>query len=180
MKVAFQGEVGAYSEEAAATLCGPDTIMVPCKSFIDVVTAVVDGHAERGVLPVDNSIIGRVVAGADAAANVGLKLVDKLPMPIHHCLLAPRGATLAGIERVLSHPAALAQCTKFFAEHPGIEIIEWFDTAGAARDVALSRDQATAAIASKRAAQRYQLDVLLENLEDDPDNSTVFVLVSKK
>lgn len=162
------------------TLCGPDAVMVPCRSFIDVVTAVVDGHVDRGILPVDNSIIGRVVAGADAAANVGLKLVEKLPMPIHHCLVAPRGATLKGIERVLSHPAALAQCTRFFAEHPAIESIEWYDTAGAAKDVALSRDQATAAIASKRAAERYQLDVLLEDLQDDPDNATVFVLVEKK
>ena len=178
-RVAFQGELGAYSEEAATALCGEDLEFVPCRGFIDVVTAVVDGHADRGVLPVENSIIGRVIAGADAAATVGLRVVQKITLPIHHCLLAPRGAVVDGLVRVLSHPAALAQCARFLRAHPRIEIIEWYDTAGAARDVALSADLGTAAIASRRAAQRYQLDVLLEGVEDDTGNSTSFVLVEK-
>ena len=178
-RVAFQGELGAYSEEAATALCGEDVELIPCRGFIDVVTAVVDGHAERGVLPVENSIIGRVIAGADAASQVGLKVLQKVALPIHHCLLAPRGANVQTLERVLSHPAALAQCRKFFLAHPRIEAIEWYDTAGAARDVALSADLATAAIASRRAAHRYNLEVLVDGIEDDVSNATSFVLVEK-
>jgi prephenate dehydratase len=177
--IAFQGELGAYSEEAAVVFGGNEANLLPCRSFIDVVTAVLDRQATHGVLPVDNSIIGRVVDGADAAGDTGLALVQKLALPIHHCLLAPSGATVNGLERVLSHPAALAQCTRFFASHPDIEAIEWYDTAGAAKDVALSADPATAALASKRAALRYRLEVLLENIEDTPNNQTRFVVVAR-
>jgi prephenate dehydratase len=178
-RVAFQGELGAYSEEAATAFCGEDVEFMPCRGFIDVVTAVVDGHADRGVLPVENSIIGRVIAGADAASAVGLRVLQKLALPIHHCLLAPKGAAVERLQRVLSHPAAIAQCTRFLRAHPGIEVIEWYDTAGAARDVALSADPGTGAIASRRAAVRYKLEVLVDGVEDDVSNATSFVLVEK-
>jgi len=178
-RVAFQGELGAYSEEAVSAFCGEDVDLMPCRGFIDVVTAVVDGHADRGVLPVENSIIGRVIAGADAAATVGLRVVQKIALPIHHCLLAPPGAHIDSLQRVLSHPVAIAQCSRFLREHPRIEVIEWYDTAGAARDVALSSDPSTSAIASRRAADRYKLEVLLEGVEDNARNETSFVLVEK-
>jgi prephenate dehydratase len=179
-KVAFQGELGAYSEEAVTALFwGENVELMPCRGFIDVVTAVVDGHADRGVLPVENSIIGRVIAGADAASTVGLRVLKKIALPIHHCLLAPPGANLEGLQRVLSHPAAIAQCSRFLRAHPRIEVIEWYDTAGAARDVALSSDPSTSAIASRRAAERYKLEVLVEGVEDDARNETSFVLVEK-
>lgn len=177
--IAFQGELGAYSEEAAIAFGGDEANLLPCRSFIDVVTAVLDREATHGVLPVENSIIGRVVDGASAAGGAGLTLIEKLALPIHHCLLAPTGSSVDKLERVLSHAAALSQCTRFFATHPKIEPIEWYDTAGAAKDVALSADLTTGALASKRAALRYRLEVLIENVEDAPNNQTRFVVVAK-
>jgi prephenate dehydratase len=180
IRVAFQGEYGAYSEEAATALCGGGVELLPCSRFVDVASAVLRGDADSGVLPIENSIVGRVHAGADAAATAGLKSVQEITLPIRHCLLAPRGMTIAMVQRVLSHPVAIAQCRKFLRAHPHIEVIEWYDTAGAARDVALGAAPGTAAIASLRAAQRYQLEVLFSGIEDDTGNSTSFVLVEKQ
>jgi prephenate dehydratase len=180
IRVAFQGELGAYSEEAAIAFAGSSAELVPSQSFNDVVIAVLDGHADRGVLPIENTIIGRVHGGADAAASSHLKVMQKIALPIRHCLLATEGTTIAMLQRVLSHPAAIAQCTKFLRTLSRIEVTEWYDTAGAARYVATSADPGTAAIASRRAAQRYQLEVLVEGVENSEANSTTFVLVEKR
>lgn len=180
ISVAFQGEPGAFSEEAAIALAGAGARLLPCRGFMDVVTAVLEGRADRGVLPIENSIIGRIHAGADAAESPHIRIVQEIARPIRHCLLAPGGTTIATLQRVLSHPAAIAQCTRFLHTLRHIEITEWYDTAGAARDVAIEGDPRAAAIASRRAAERYQLDVLVDGIEDDPHNSTTFVLVEKR
>lgn len=180
VSVAFQGEPGAYSEEAAIAFAGPDAGLLPCRGFMDVVAAIVDGRADRGVLPIENSIIGRIRGGADAAESPLIRIVQEMALPIRHCLLAPGRATIATLQRVLSHPAAIAQCSRFLRTLPHIEITEWYDTAGAARDVAIDGDPHAAAIASRRAAERYRLGVLVEGIEDDPHNSTKFVLVEKR
>lgn len=179
-RVAFQGEPGAFSEEAAVQCCGSGTLLVPLRSFGDVVKAVLHGNAEQGILPIENSLIGTVAGAADAAATDGLMVTNEYVLPIHHCLLARPGVRLEELTRALSHAAALGQCQRFFSDHPQIAATEWYDTAGAAKFVAGKGERGDAAIASRRAAERYKLSVLLENIEDHPDNATTFVVVQRK
>lgn len=177
--VAFQGEPGAFSEEAAIKCCGRNVLLVPRRSFQDVVDAVLTGGAVQGILPVENSIIGQVAAASEAAATPGIEVVNELVMPIHHCLLALRGAQLADVRKVLSQPAALAQCVAFFESHPHMEAIDYYDTAGAAKQVAALKDPKVAAIASRRAGERYKLTVLADDIQDSADNTTRFVVVGR-
>jgi prephenate dehydratase len=174
--VAFQGELGAFSEEAARICCGEDAQPLPLHTFVDVVNAVRSGAADAGVLPLENSLIGRISAANEAFAGTDLKIVREVSLPIHHCLLAKSGATLESVHKALSHPAALGQCTAFFKTHPDITPEEFYDTAGAAKHVAGVDDTTIAAIASKRAAQQYGLAILAENIEDRPDNRTRFAM----
>lgn len=179
-RVAFQGEPGAFSEEAALQCCGRNALLLPRRTFNDVVKSVLAGTAERGILPVENSLIGTVAGASTAADASGLHVERDIWLPIRHFLLARNGVALADLRRVLSHPAALAQCTAFFAQHPQIEAVEFYDTAGAAKHVANSKDTDVAAIASRRAADRYKLNILAENIQDDDDNRTKFIVVVKK
>lgn len=176
---AFQGVPGAFSEEAAFVLCGEECAVMPCRKFQDVIDAVLAGRAMFGVLPVENSSIGAIHSSLEALEGSPLHIAREATLPIHHCLLVLPGVGLADITKVLSHPAALGQCRRFFEEHPHIEEREWFDTAGAARDVAAGADRTVAAIAPRRAAARYRLEVLLDSMEDSPDNRTRFVMVAR-
>ncbi|MGQ0562170.1 MAG: prephenate dehydratase domain-containing protein [Gemmatimonadota bacterium] len=178
-RVAFQGEPGAYSEEAALLCCGRDALLVPQHSFVDVVNAVLAGGATQGILPVENSIIGPVTAATAVLAAPRLSISSELTLPILHCLLGVRGATIESVTRVFSHPAALGQCARFFETHPQLEAVTWYDTAGAAKHVASLADSTLAAIASRRAAERYGLDVLSDDIQDRTDNWTRFVVVTR-
>lgn len=179
-RIAFQGEPGAFSEEAAVQCCGRHALLVPRRTFDDVVKSVLTGTAERGILPVENSLIGTVAGASAAARTAGLHVERDLWLPIRHFLMARSGVALEDVRRVLSHPAALAQCTAFFAQHPAIEPVEFYDTAGAAKHVANSKETDIAAIASRRAADRYKLNILAENIQDDDGNRTKFVVIVKK
>ena len=178
-RVAFQGEPGAFSEEAAIQCCGRDVLLLPRRTFVDVVQSVLTGTAERGVLPLENSLIGEVAAANEAAADPGLDIERELWLPIHHYLMARPETSFDDVRQVLSHPAALAQCTSFFAGHPELQAVEWYDTAGAAKHVATSKDGGLAAIASRRAAERYKLRLLAEDIQDRADNRTRFVVVRR-
>ena len=179
VRVAFQGEHGAYSELAAERLW-PGAKTVPCREMVDVVRAVAREVVNVGVLPIENSIAGTVTSTLDALLEAdGVHLTGEAIVPIHHCLLALPGATIDRIRWVQSHPVALAQCRSLFARYPTLEARIVYDTAGAARDVAASRNAGRAAIASAVAAQRYGLAILAENIEDRPDNRTRFVAVSR-
>ncbi len=178
MIVAFQGERGAYSE-AAALQISSDVETMPCRTFGDVIATVTTGKADLGVLPVYNSIAGVVSEGEAASESAGVTLVERIVLPVRHCLLAQMGATVESIVRARSHPVALAQCRKFFAAHADITAVEWYDTAGAARDLAASPEPGTAAIASARAAEQYGLAVLMENVQDTDDNETHFVVIRR-
>ena len=177
--VAFQGEPGAYSEEAALLCCGRDSLLLPRRTFSDVVNAVLNGGARQGILPLENSLIGEVAAANDAIAVPGIAVIRELTMPIHHCLLGMPGAKIETITKVLSHPAALAQCTGFFDAYAHIEAVEYYDTAGAAKHVAIQKDPAIAAIASRRAGDRYKLKVIAEEIQDRMDNRTRFVVIKR-
>jgi len=179
VRVAFQGELGAFSEEAVHLLFGDGVEALPRREFRDVGAAVARGEAEYGLLPIENTLAGSVVASYDVLAGEALEVVGEVIAPIHHCLLGVPGARLEGVRRVLSHPIALAQCTRFFLEHPGIEAVAAYDTAGAAKEVAEKDDPATAAIAARAAAWRYGLEILAADIEDRPDNQTRFLVVAR-
>jgi prephenate dehydratase len=178
MRVSFQGDRGAYAESAIAEIWRHPVEYQPMPTFAGAVRAVHEGDADACVIPVENSIIGRIEAGWQAlAAHPGMPTVGDALVPIRHCLLAPIGATLAGLRSASSHPAALAQCSRFFEEHPWIKPTKSFDTAGAAREVAESGDPSHAAIAGRAAAERYALAVLEEGIQDTRDNHTRFLAV---
>jgi monofunctional chorismate mutase len=178
LRVAFQGDRGAYGETAATQIWRHPVDLVPLPTFTAAVRAVEDGTADACVIPVENSIVGRVDAGWQAlATSPGLRQIGEAFVPVRHCLLAPRGATLQGLRSAASHPVALAQCSRFFEQHAWIKPSKSFDTAGAAREVAERGDLSQAAIASQAAAERYGLAVLEEGVQDMRDNHTRFVAV---
>jgi prephenate dehydratase len=178
-RIAFQGELGAFSEEAIRNL-DAHAIPVPCREFIDVAQAVESGDVDAGMLPIENTLAGSVVGSYDVlTACASLHVTAETVVEIHHCVLAPRGAALASIATVESHPVALAQCTRWLRSRPGITARAAYDTAGAARDVAQRGDPRSAAIAGSGAAVRYDLDVLASNIEDRSDNQTRFLMVSR-
>jgi prephenate dehydratase len=178
--VAFQGELGAYSHEALEARYGEAATPLPCRTFQEVADRMISGEAALGLLPVENTLAGAVIGSYDVLAHGAVRIVDEVILPIRHCLLAPTGATLEGLRQVLSHPVALAQCGLFLKDHPDLEPVAFYDTAGAAREVATRADPATPAIASWLAARRYGLQVLAEGIEDRDDNQTrFFALVPK-
>jgi prephenate dehydratase len=179
-RVAFQGELGAYSEEAVVRLFGEGATPVPCRENRDVTRAIAAGDAESVVLPLENSLAGTVAASYDAMLEErGLFATSELTLPIHHCLLAPAGARLADLRDVESHPVALAQCRGFFERHAQLAPRAAYDTAGAARDVAAAGDRTRAAIAGRPAARRYGLEILAADIEDRGDNRTRFVAIGR-
>jgi len=180
LPVAFQGELGAFSEEAVRTWFGPDVDPLPCREFRQVGEAVRSGRVPAGLLPVENTLAGTVQPAYDVLAEPGLEVVGEVIRPIRHFLLGVPGASLEGIRRVISHPVALAQCGEFLSRHPGIEALAVYDTAGAAKEVAEGQDPTIGALAARRAAERYGLEVLAEDLQDRSDNQTRFLVIRRE
>lgn len=177
MRVAYQGEPGAFGEEAVFRYFGElvDACAVP--TFSAVCDAVASGSADAGVLPLENSLAGTVGDALDALATESLTVVGEVLQPIHHQLLVVPGASLAGIERVCSHWQALSQCERFLTGG-GWELVPSADTAGAARQLATDQDPHVAAIASERAAELYGLQVAARDIEDAPHNVTRFAVLA--
>jgi prephenate dehydratase len=179
LRVAYQGAPGAYSEEAVVSLW-PHTTPVPLRECIDVARAVESGEVNAGVLALENTLAGSVVASYDAlAALEPVVAVGETIIGIHHCVLATPGTSLAAIRWVESHPVALAQCGRFFDRHPHLEPRATYDTAGSAMEVAHARDPRRAALASRIAAAHYGLEILEADVEDRPDNQTRFVAIGR-
>lgn len=177
--VAFQGELGSFSEQAVARWWNGLAVLLPQRDSQRVIDAVDRGAADFGVLPVANTIAGEVVENSAAiAANPRVREEGSLTLDIVPCLLALPGATLPTIRTVASHPVALAQCSTFFAKHPHLNPVESYDTAGAARDVAAHGSLTEAAIASPGAAGLYGLEVLCGNVSDTAVNQTTFAIIS--
>lgn len=179
-RVAFQGEPGAFSEEAVREYFGAEAVPVPCREFRHVGEALRAGETKYALLPIENTLVGAVVGSYDVLAGGGLEVIGEVIRPIRHFLLGVPGASLAGIRRVLSHPVALGQCTRFLAEHPGIEAVAVHDTAGAAREVAERGDPTIAAIAPRGAADRYGLEPIAGDLQDRSDNQTRFLALVRR
>jgi len=174
--VAFQGEHGAYSEQAARQHFGPEVATLPCRAFSDIIAALQDGRAAFGLLPVENSLAGTVVPAYDLLIDYDLHIQAEVILRVEHCLMAPPGTALADVRRVRSHPQALMQCEATL-RRMGLEPVEYYDTAGAARDLATEAQPGTAAIASALAAETYGLDVLVQHLEDQDFNFTRFFVL---
>ncbi len=176
--IAFQGEPGAYSEEALFLL-HPDVESQPYREFRDVAHAVLSGRADLAILPIENSLVGSIATNFDLIADSGLAIVGEVVSAVHHCLLGLRGGSRESLRRVLSHPVALAQCERFLSGLSGVEVVAFYDTAGAAAEVARRNDQALGAVAGALAARRYGLEVLAERIEDEPHNQTRFLVVAR-
>jgi prephenate dehydratase len=176
-RVAFQGELGAFSEEAVHRFFGEGAEPVPCRDFAEVGKRTLSGDVDYGLLPIENSLAGSVVGSYDVLAGGELAIVGEVVTPIHHCILALPGTSLGEIRRIISHPVALAQCTRILKSLHGVEAVAVYDTAGAAKEVAETREPTQAAIAGRRAAERYGLDIVAEDVEDRPDNQTRFLAV---
>lgn len=177
IRVAFQGELGAFSEQALRQLWGDTALPVPHRTFIDVACAVAHEDVDYGVLPVHNAIVGPIQASLDALDVHPLVIIDETTVVIQPMLLALPGVALADIKRVASHPAALGQCHQFLK---GRVTEEAWDTAGAARDLVASGDRTLAVIAGPAAAERYGLTVLVERVADRVDNLTRFVALARQ
>jgi prephenate dehydratase len=177
-RVAFQGERGAFSEEAAVKLLGDDIDLVPRPTFEAMFAAIGDGVADLVLAPVENSLAGSVYRCYDLLLESKLHIQSEVILPIAHNLIGPPGASLAQVRVVQSHPVALAQCTRFFDAHPNIERRVAEDTGGSVREVVRAGDPSRAAIASRRAAQIYGGAILQSHLEDHPENYTRFLLLT--
>jgi prephenate dehydratase len=179
--VAIQGERGAFSHEAARAWLGEGIEILPRPTFDALFSAVVRGEADRAVVPIENSLVGSIHENYDRLRALPLHIVGETQVHVEHCLIARPGTPLASIKRVASHPVALAQCSRFFAERPEIEAVSAYDTAGAVMDLLRSDGPATqAAIASKMAAKIHGGTVLLEGIQDDPENYTRFVILARE
>ena len=176
-RIAFQGEPGAYSEEALFLL-EPQAASQPYREFRDVAEAVVERRADLGLLPIENSLVGSIATNFDLIAESGLAIVGEVVSSVHHCLLGVAGASRESLRRVLSHPVALAQCERFLRQLAGVEVVAFYDTAGAAAEVARQGDRSLAAIAGALAGRSYGLTIMEERIEDEPHNQTRFLLVA--
>jgi prephenate dehydratase len=181
MRVAIQGERGAFSHQAATAFFGGGAHVLPRPSFDALFAAVTSGEAERALVPIENSLVGSIHENYDRLRALPLHVVGETQLRIVHCLIARPGATLAGIRTVASHPVALAQCRRFFAERPQLEAVEAYDTAGSVMDLQRPDGAVTrAAIASRLAATIHGAQVLAEGIEDDPANYTRFLVVARE
>ena len=178
MRVAFQGERGAFSEEAAVRLLGEEVALIPRPTFESLFAAVAEGAADCALAPVENSLAGSVHRAYDLLLESPLHIAGEVVIPIRHFLIGCPGATPGEIRTVESHPVALAQCERFFAAHPEIRRVVAEDTAGSVAQVVRRGDRTRAAIAGRRAAEIYGGHVLRAGLEDHGENYTRFVLLT--
>ncbi len=177
-KIVFQGEPGANSHIACQEVY-PKAEAVPAPTFEDCFAAVEKGTADLAMIPIENSLAGRVADIHHLLPDSGLHIVGEFFLPIHFQLMAPKGATLKGIRSVSSHIHALGQCRKIVRKN-GWKAIVAGDTAGAAREISEAGDRSRAALAPRLAAEIYGLDILAENVADGEENITRFVILSKK
>jgi prephenate dehydratase len=177
-RVAFQGERGAFSEEAAVKLLGEEIVLVPQPTFEATFAAVGDGLADYILTPIENTLAGSVHRAYDLLVESGLSIIGEVVIPISMNLIATPGTAFESIAMVESHPVALAQCERFFSAYPRLKKVVAEDTAGSVREMMRAGDPARAAIASRRAAEIYGAMILREHLEDDPQNYTRFLFLS--
>jgi len=178
MRIAIQGEPGSFSHEAALGLVA-EAVIVPCALSADVFKELVEETVDAAVIPIENSLAGSVLEHFDLLLQHDVKVVRESLLRIRHNLIAISGATIGDIDRVFSHPVALAQCRRFLAEHPRMESYAFYDTAGSVKQLVELRDKHAGAIASEAAAHYYGAEILRSGIEDNPENYTRFFLVRR-
>lgn len=183
--IAYQGVPASYSYATAQAIFGGDNTFIGCSRFAEIFAAVSSGAADCGIIPIENSLASSIFDNYDLLYREDVYVVDEYYLPIQHFLLAKQidGVSskerLAQIKKVFSHTQALEQCSQFFDEHPELEEIVYSDTAGAARHVAESSDTSIAAIASREAGALYGLEIIGENIQNQQNNITRFVVIAK-
>jgi len=175
-RVAIQGESGSFSHEAAMRLF-PGAEIVSCVLSADVFGALTDASVEAAVIPIENSLAGPVSEHYDLLLKHDVRVVKEILLRIRHNLIALPGTKIDAIERVFSHPVALAQCRRFLARHTGISAYAFYDTAGSVKQVMEQGDPRAAAIASEAAAACFGAEVIERDIEDNPENYTRFFTV---
>ena len=176
-RVAFQGEAGAFSEQAAIQLLGDAITTVPRPTFDAAFRAISDGVADALLAPVENTLAGSVVRVYDLLLESNLTIIAETILPIEHHVIGIPGATLDDLRSVASHPMALAQCENFFITHSHLKRVPAEDTAGSVRDALARGDKSFAGIAGRRAAEHYRGVILAEAIQDNAENFTRFVLL---
>jgi len=175
MKVAFQGEAGAYSEQAVFGYFG-SVETIPCESFDAVFESVVSGGSESALIPIENSLAGSIHQNYDLLLRHDLHIVGEYLLRVRHCLIALPGVKMDDIVKAISHPQALGQCAGYLRSR-GIKAEQVYDTAGSVKMLKESGARDTAAIASKRAAELYGMNILEEGIEDNAENYTRFLAI---
>jgi len=178
VRIAYQGEPGAYSE-AAALRFSDHADLIACEAFDDVFRAVETGRASHGILPVENSIGGSIHRNYDLLLEHELPIVGEVELPIRHHLLALPGTPIDEVQRIYSHPQALAQCERFLRGLPNVRVTPTYDTAGSAKLIKEQNLSDAAAIASERAAQVFGLETLRSDIQDYSDNITRFLVIAR-
>jgi prephenate dehydratase len=181
MRIAFQGEPGAFSEAAIHAHFGAEQVTaVPCESFELVFKAVAGGTCELGFIPIENSLAGSIHQNYDLLLRNDLWVVGEHNLRVSHSLIALPGVDIKEIKKVISHPQALAQCEGYLKALPGITTEPVYDTAGSVKIVRERGDLTLAAIASRRAAELYGMSILAESIEDNPANYTRFLIIARE
>ncbi|HZF38628.1 MAG TPA: prephenate dehydratase [Blastocatellia bacterium] len=179
-RVAFQGEPGAFSGEAARKLLGHEVELIPCETFEKIFAEVEDGSSDYCLAPIENSLFGSVHQNYDLLLKHSLRIVGETNLRIIHNLIAAPGARLEDVKRVYSHPVALGQCRSFLTGRPEMRPIAAYDTAGSVKMIMESRESGAAAIASAEAAEVYGARILVPGIEDDQANFTRFLLLARE
>jgi prephenate dehydratase len=176
MKIAIQGELGSFSHQAALRLLANANI-VPCAASVEVFERLRKGKVDAIMIPIENTLAGSVVEHYDLLREQPVYIEREALIRIEHHVIGIAGSNLEDVRRIYSHPVALAQCRTFFQQHPDIEPVAFYDTAGAVKNVIELRDSDSAAIAGIQAVSIYGGVVLAKNVEDDMANFTRFLLV---
>ncbi len=179
LRIAIQGELGSNSHLAVQQMLGEQEL-VPCSISAEVFEKLSSEGADAAILPIENSLHGAVADHYDLLLEHDVKIMAEMQLRIRHALIAAPGVSLQDVRRVLSHPVALSQCRRFFRSHPSIQAVPFYDTAGSVKEVVASNLRDTAAIAAPYAADVYSGNVLVQDLEDDAQNFTRFLLLCRK
>jgi prephenate dehydratase len=183
-KIAIQGELGSFSHEAALQMSkaigSESATIVACPISTDVFRALGEGTADMAVIPIENSLAGPVAEHYDLLLDQDVAIEREMLLRIRHNLIALPGVRIDEISRVLSHPVALAQCRRFLEQHPLMQVVPYYDTAGSVKQVIREGNRSSAGIASRQAADQYSGEILAADIEDNPANFTRFLLVRQR
>ncbi|MGB5107868.1 MAG: prephenate dehydratase [Candidatus Zixiibacteriota bacterium] len=179
LEIAFQGERGSFSEEAARRFFGPEITPDPKRTFPEVFTAVESGAADFGVVPVENSLVGSIHQNYDLLLRRNLKIIGEQNQRIVHHLIVNPGTTLDHLTSIHSHPVALDQCKEYLQKHSKLTVVVEYDTAGSVKLIKEQTMNTAGAIAGAYAAELYEMQILASAIQDEPDNYTRFLILSK-